>query len=439
MKREQVFKLVAGLWLVLVLVSLSPAMAQEAVTKPIDPVSAARNEALAKAVAGSWSAAMGTEWIKLKLDPDLQYELNGNRGRYEVEPSALILHGTDGLESRYGVKLPVVNGVSGQQLELAGADLPQPLLFTREREVTDYTASMLSISPEDLRAKATRILVVSVIVLLAWVLTWILKEMSEFLIFSNRGPLRLIYASHKHRTRTIHSLIINVLKYVVYFTALGLILTEFGVNYTAYLASLSVIGLAIGFGSQGLVQDMVTGFFVIFESQYDVGDMVEISGQTGIVEELGLRMTRIRNYLGQRVVIPNRNIATVGKFHKGAQHVTVDVATREESDAEVITTIELLVGELAREFPGVVIGAPGVPEPLTLETGEHFVRVTFDIWPQQTWLIDQQLLPRIREQFKARGLDIPSDRIVPFYHRREQVFSPDAISAFRYITGSPND
>lgn len=96
---------------------------------------------------------------------------------------------------------------------------------------------------------------------------------------------------------------------MVYFAALGFILGELGVNYTAYLASLSVIWLAVGFGSQGLVQDVVTGFFIIFEGQFDVGDMVEMSGQTGLVEELGLRMTRLRNYLGELISVPNRNIA----------------------------------------------------------------------------------------------------------------------------------
>ena len=66
------------------------------------------------------------------------------------------------------------------------------------------------------------------------------------------------------------ALVVNLIKYVIYFTAFGFILSELGINYTTYIASLSVVGLAIGFGSQGLVQDMVTGMFIIFEEQFDV-------------------------------------------------------------------------------------------------------------------------------------------------------------------------
>lgn len=425
--------------LLLIIVTL-PVMAAETgvpLDPHSDPVAEVRRQTIAKAIVGAWSAAVGSELIKLRFEPEGAYDLNGEAGTYAVEASTVLLTSTAGLQSRYTLKLPVVNNVSGQQLELSAASLPQPLLFSREREAADFVASMLAVSQEDMQSKTTRITIVLTIVVLAWALTLLLKAASDLMIFSERGPLRHLYTRHKHRTRTIHSLVINICKYLVYFTALGLILTEFGVNYTAYLASLSVIGLAIGFGSQGLVQDMVTGFFVIFESQYDVGDMVEISGQIGIVEELGLRMTRIRNYLGQRVVIPNRNIATVGRFHKGAQHVTIDVSCTEEDESAAGKLLQTVVEEVAIEFRGVIIGSPTDPSPLVLATGERFLRSSLVIWPQQTWIVDQQLLPRIREQFSGAGITIPGDRIVPFYHAREEIeVGP---SRMVFATGSPNE
>jgi len=95
--------------------------------------------------------------------------------------------------------------------------------------------------------------------------------------------------------------------FLTYFFAFGFFLEEFGVNLTAYLASASIVGLAISFGSQGLVQDMVIGLTLIFSDAMDVGDMVEITGATSVigrVEEIGLRFTKLVNFYNQRVFIP---------------------------------------------------------------------------------------------------------------------------------------
>src|SRR5208337_2745651 len=106
----------------------------------------------------------------------------------------------------------------------------------------------------------------------------------------------------------------------VYFIAIGFILQEFGVSLTAYLASASVVGLAISFGSQGLVQDVVIGLTLIFSDAMEAGDLVEISGATtviGRVEEIGLRFTKLVNFYSQEIFIPNRTIANVSRFPHG--------------------------------------------------------------------------------------------------------------------------
>lgn len=370
--------------------------------------------AIGKSLVGPWQAQVGTATWKLEFASDHRFSFNGAEGQYVIEGTTLKLRTHEG-ESTYQFEL------AADTLTLSGGDLTQPTKFSRQTDWGGYLRETFRFSGKSAWLKLQRVLIVLGIVVASRLVIFLLRALSRFVIFSERGPLRFIHRYHKNRTLTIHSLVLNGLKYVVYFSALGFVLSELGVNYTAYLASLSVIGLAIGFGSQGLVQDVVTGFFIIFEGQFEVGDMVEISGQTGIVEELGLRMTRLRNYLGQSVAIPNRNIAVVGKYSNGASRAHVDVAVSSPAAAAQASGIlRKLCKEIARQFEGVILSDPEVVGPLSLETGEHFVRLRMAIWPLQQWVIDQQLVPRIREVLTREGVEVPGDRVVPFYHFSEK-------------------
>jgi moderate conductance mechanosensitive channel len=99
----------------------------------------------------------------------------------------------------------------------------------------------------------------------------------------------------RRKAVSLLSLFSSSLIFIFYFAAIGFVLSEFGVPIAAYLASASIIGLAVGFGSQGLVQDVVSGLTSIFSDIYDIGDMVEISGQVGVVTRIGLRFLEIEN------------------------------------------------------------------------------------------------------------------------------------------------
>jgi len=373
-----------------------------------------QSDAIKESLAGEWVAAIGKGKLNLQVTSDGRFFLNGREGQYTLERNILKLH-TEGGEAEYQFDL------AGDVLTITGGDLGQPLKLTQRSEIGGYLGQLFDFSLHSARIKIQRILVILGIMVMSALLITGFRMLSHLLIYSSWGPLRYVFRHHKSRVMTIHSLVLNMLKYVVYFTAFGFILSELGVNYKAYLASLSVFGLAIGFGSQGLVQDVVTGFFLIFEGQLEVGDMVEISGQTGIVEEVGLRVTKLRNYLGQLITIPNRNIAMVGTYTKGALQARIDVAlTSEEMTANCSEEFQKIGNEISRQFKGVILSNPQVLSPLSLETGEHFVRMQFEIWPQQQWVIDQQVLPRVREILKREGIEIPADRIVAFYYARKE-------------------
>lgn len=141
-----------------------------------------------------------------------------------------------------------------------------------------------------------------------------------------------------------------------------------------------------------------------------------------MVTELGLRTTRLRNYLGQTVVIPNRNIASVSNYRCGALKTVIDVAAQDPEQAVVMASeIQEISGELARQFQGTILFPPAPPTVVSLQTGEHFVRVVLDLWPQQQALVDSQVVPRLRELLAARKLEIPNNRVAVFYRIPEPV------------------
>jgi small conductance mechanosensitive channel len=127
------------------------------------------------------------------------------------------------------------------------------------------------------------------------------------------------------RLQSLATLLASAIVFALYFLMIGLILAEFGVSLTAYLASASVLGLAIGFGSQGLVQDVVTGLTLIFSDLIDVGDLVEVSGQTGVVRGVTMRFVELENALGGTVFVPNRTISCVINYPRGYVRCFVDV------------------------------------------------------------------------------------------------------------------
>lgn len=185
------------------------------------------------------------------------------------------------------------------------------------------------------------------------------------------------------KLRTVSSLVVSALVFFMYFGAVGLLLREFGVSLTAYLASASILGLAIGFGSQGLVQDVVTGLTLIFSDLFHVGDMVEISGQTGIVRSIGMRFTVMINAFGAEVFVPNRTISSVIAYPRGYVRCLVDVSIAAENDkaAAMEAKIRALVAGAEEQFSGVLRREAEIEAPCTTRAGRTFIRVKFRIWP----------------------------------------------------------
>jgi len=256
----------------------------------------------------------------------------------------------------------------------------------------------------------TRLLLIVGLVVSVQVAVKIIRLTSEWLILTRKSHQKQyprVLRTRQPKFITVSRLFVSTLIFALYFFAFGLILQEFGVNLTAYLAGASIIGLAISFGSQGLVQDIVSGMTLIFCDAMDVGDLVEIASVNiiviGRVEEIGLRFTTLVNFLHQKVMIPNRNIGTVSRFPPGGVDAYGNVMIPSGVDPKKVVQI---VGDEAKgmweQFGAIILSEPmigGVEK--ARGSGWSFFRVHFKILPGQGGLIEKTFRLRVVSARKA--------------------------------------
>jgi moderate conductance mechanosensitive channel len=219
--------------------------------------------------------------------------------------------------------------------------------------------------------------------------------------------------SFGNRAETFNGLLKSVLRYLVFFVAILMVLREF-VDITPILAGAGIIGLAIGFGAQNLVRDIITGFFLIIEDQICVGDFVTIESYSGIVEQVGLRVTKLRDFGGQVHIFPNGKIEIVTNHSRGPQRSLVDVSVAYEEDIDhVLEVLEEICSEFSKEHPEVKEG-PLVLGVAELGDSEVVVRMIAKVEPMQQWQVERELRRTIKRQFDKLGIEIPYPRRVLF-------------------------
>ena len=211
-----------------------------------------------------------------------------------------------------------------------------------------------------------------------------------------RAATRRVLAANLDRklskARTVTTLVSSIAIFVLYFGALGFALSELGVSVTAYFASASIIGLAVAFGSQGMVQDVVMGATIVFSDLFDVGDMVEIAGQTGIVRRLGMRFTVLVNSFGSEVFIPNRSINNVINYPRGYIRCIADITLSNDDElaGRMEERIRRIVTGVGEQFPGILMTPPDYEGRRSTSSGRRFLRVKFRIWPGRGAAIENE-------------------------------------------------
>ncbi|CAH0344899.1 mechanosensitive ion channel family protein [Bacillus sp. CECT 9360] len=236
------------------------------------------------------------------------------------------------------------------------------------------------------------------------------KLIKKFFVLRERSPLRV----SERREATILRLAENVLTYVIYFITFIMILEILRFDVKGLLAGAGIVGLAVGFGAQSLVKDIITGFFIILEDQFSVGDYIRINEFEGEVLEIGLRTTKIKSATGELHVLPNGSIMEVTNFSILNSVAVVDVSIPYDSDVELA---ERVISELLEEMPERYEDLVKIPELLgiqTLSPTEIVLRVLAETQPTRHWYIGRILRKEIRAVLDENGIESPIPQMVMY-------------------------
>ncbi|TWI55857.1 mechanosensitive ion channel family protein [Halalkalibacter nanhaiisediminis] len=221
------------------------------------------------------------------------------------------------------------------------------------------------------------------------------------------------------RIKTLKKLSINVFSYVLVFIFITIVISIFGLDATALIAGAGIVGLAIGFGAQGLVSDVVTGFFLLLEKQIDVDDYVTAGGIDGIVEEVGLRTTQIRGFDGTLNYIPNREISSVSNHSRGNMRALVDMSiSYDDNIDEAIAVLQNACDRIAAEDSSIKDG-PNVIGVQGLGDSDVIIRILAKTENMAQWAVERKLRKELKEALDANNIQIPFPHQV-YIEKKEQ-------------------
>ncbi|MCG7345795.1 mechanosensitive ion channel family protein [Sporosarcina sp. ACRSL] len=216
----------------------------------------------------------------------------------------------------------------------------------------------------------------------------------------------------ERREQTLRRLLENALIYVVYFSAILAVLQEFNIDVKGLLAGAGVLGLAVGFGAQSLVKDVISGFFILFEDQFSVGDYVEIGTAKGRVEEIGLRTTKIKNFTGELFILPNGTITQVVNYSLKNSLAIVDVTIPFVLGIEKVEkSIEEFLDSMSKDNPDLLskpklIGAHDFTEDAVIE------RIIVETKPMRHYDTARLISIGIKKHLEREGIEIPYPTLV---------------------------
>lgn len=206
---------------------------------------------------------------------------------------------------------------------------------------------------------------------------------------------------------TVKSLVTSIFNYIMYFIIVTIVLSIFGVNITSILAVAGVGGVAISFGAQTLIKDIISGMFIWMEGMISVGDVVTINSLSGVVESIAIRTTVVRDYNGNLYVIPNGDIRTFTNMSRDFKRAIVDIRCPYEADqGKIVSILEDEMEKAGGEIDGLT-SVPEVMSILSFDTDAVVVRIAVQCPVGQHWRIERDLRTRVKARFDKEGIEMP--------------------------------
>ncbi len=273
------------------------------------------------------------------------------------------------------------------------------------RDVIDNLARFFRIDTAQLVGRALQVVVIWIS---AWLAMWVIRAMARRIVASvhaGEGTLTL----REKRGQTIAQLLRSVGGVVVVLLAMLLTLNTF-IQITPILAGAGILGLAISFGAQSLVKDVLSGFFILLENQFAVGDVIEAGGKSGSVERMTLRVVQLRDLQGVLHTIPNGQITVVSNKTRGWSRAVLEIAVAYGADID--RTLTVFADEAARlaadpAWRPRLEGEPVVAGVESLADSGVVIRTMIQTVPGAQWETAREFRRRIKNRLDAEGIEIP--------------------------------
>ena len=220
----------------------------------------------------------------------------------------------------------------------------------------------------------------------------------------------LMTARREQRAEALGQLLRSIATFTIAGIAVLLVLAQLGVNLGPLLASAGVVGVALGFGAQTMVKDFLSGIFLVLEDQFGVGDVVDLGPATGTVEEVTLRVTRVRDLSGVVWYVRNGEILRVGNRSQGWTMAVVDLPIAYDEDLDNVRRIIEQIGvamDADPAYDGILFGTPTYAGVESVSGDAVFVRVTAKAAPDQQMTASRALREQIKVAFDAAGVRVP--------------------------------
>ncbi|MFM6981635.1 MAG: mechanosensitive ion channel family protein [Microbacteriaceae bacterium] len=297
------------------------------------------------------------------------------------------------------------------------------ILAAESNPVADWFTAMYESNPTLFRI----VLLLVVAAVVRWVLSFTIRRVVHGVVHGvkksqnvdqtvelNSSPL--IAVRLVQRTRTMGTVLNNLVTWVIVIVTSMLLLGELGFEVTGLIASAGIIGAALGFGAQNVIKDILNGLFMVFEDQLGVGDVVDLGSATGVVEEVAIRVTKVRDVNGTLWFVRNGEILRVGNMSQGWARVVIDLPAPYASDVNAIEETLLAVAqELADdpEWRRKILEDPEIWGIESISAEAVVMRLVLKVRSSEQWDVARELRKRLKATLDEKGIVLPAlNRVV---------------------------